>query len=72
MTRKPKFGSKPDLCEECDFSGGVRGKYATRYAEACSIVVLALDVVDVFPDGDVVTEALRGLAKSGRRSRHVS
>ena len=30
MKRAPKGKRAPDLLEECDFSKGVRGKYAKR------------------------------------------
>jgi hypothetical protein len=46
-----------------DFSGGVRGKYAARYAEGANVVVLAPDVADVFPDSIAVNEALRTLLR---------
>jgi hypothetical protein len=42
-----------------DFSGGVRGKYAARYAEGTNVIVLAPDVAEVFPDSVAVNEALR-------------
>ena len=32
-----------------DFSGGVRGKYAKRYAEGTNIVLLEPDVAEAFP-----------------------
>ncbi|HXM50505.1 MAG TPA: hypothetical protein VN956_21875 [Pyrinomonadaceae bacterium] len=34
----------PEMLEEYDFNGGVRGKYAARFAEGANIVVLDLDV----------------------------
>lgn len=41
----------PDgMRDHYDFSGGVRGKYAARYAEAANVVVLAPDVPEMFPD----------------------
>ena len=46
-----------------DFSGGVRGKYAARYAEGPNVVVLAPDVAEVFPDSIAVNEALRTLVR---------
>jgi hypothetical protein len=53
-----------------DFSGGVRGKYAARYAEGPNVVVLAPDVAEVFPDSVAVNEALRTLVRiSGQRVR---
>lgn len=46
-----------------DFSAGVRGKYAERYAEGTNVVVLDPDVARVFPDADSVNRALRALAE---------
>ncbi len=49
------------MLDEYDFSRGVRGKYAKRYAAGTNVVVLAPDVAAVFPDADSVNEALRAL-----------
>ena len=57
----------PDMLEEYDFSGGVRGKYAERYAEGTNVVVIDPDVVEYFPDHDAVNSALRGLAEIIKR-----
>jgi len=54
---------------EYDFSGAVRGKTAARYAEGTNVVVVGPDVLDVFPDGVAVNEALRALAPVIRRRR---
>jgi len=51
----------PDMLEEYDFSKGVRGKYARRYAEGTNVVVIEPDVAKFFPDHDTVNEALRSL-----------
>ena len=51
----------PDLLEEYDFSEGVRGKYAKRYAEGANVVVIDPDVTEFFPDHDSVNDALRHL-----------
>jgi len=51
----------PDMLEEYDFSGGVRGKYAERYAQGANLVVIDPDVAEYFPDHDSVNESLRGL-----------
>ena len=48
--------------EEYDFSGGVRGVTAARYRQGSNVVVVDPDLLDVFPDGDSVNEALRALA----------
>jgi hypothetical protein len=55
------------MLDEYDFSKGVRGKYAKRYAEGTNIVVLSPDVAAVFPDSESVNEALRVLVKVARQ-----
>lgn len=57
-----KSKNDPDMLEEYDFSGGVRGKYAKRYAEGANVVVIEPDVAEYFPDHDAVNNALRSLA----------
>ena len=44
-----------------DFTGGVRGKYAERYAEGTNVVVLDPDVAQVFRDAESVNETLRAV-----------
>lgn len=56
-----------DMLPEYDFTGGVRGKYAARYAKGTNVVVLAPDIAKIFPDSESVNEALRVLAKLARR-----
>jgi len=56
---------------EYDFSGAARGKTAARYAEGTNVVVVGRDVLDVFPDGIAVNEALRALAPVIRRRRKL-
>jgi hypothetical protein len=46
-----------------DFTGGVRGKYARRYAEGTNVVVLDPDVTRLFRNGKVVNETLRAVAR---------
>ena len=53
----------PDMLDEYDFSGGVRGKYAARYQEGTNIVRLDDDVAAMFPSSEEVNEALRTLGK---------
>jgi len=50
-----------EMLPEYDFSGGVRGKYASRFAEGTIMVVLDPDVAEVFPDANSVNKALRAL-----------
>jgi len=59
----------PDMLEEYDFSGGIRGKYAERYAEGTNVVVIDPDVAEFFPDQETVNQALRGLAEIIKRHR---
>lgn len=56
-----KTRNDSDMLEEYDFSGGVRGKYAKRYAEGSNVVVIEPDVAEYFPDHDSVNQALRGI-----------
>jgi hypothetical protein len=58
----------PDLLDEYDFSGGIRGKYADRYAAGSNIVVLAPDVAPMFPDSDAVNDALRALIRIAQQA----
>ncbi|HEX9418409.1 MAG TPA: hypothetical protein VGA81_05100, partial [Methylomirabilota bacterium] len=57
------------LRPEYDFSQAVRGVTAARYAEGANVVVIDPEVLDVFPDGSSVNEALRALAPVIRRRR---
>jgi hypothetical protein len=62
--KEKEFG---DVKDEYDFSDGVRGKYAKRFAEGTNIVVLEPDVAEMFPDSSSVNEALRALVRIARR-----
>ena len=64
-----KMNNDPDMLEEYDFTGGVRGKYAKRYEEGTNVVVIDPDLIEYFPDHDSVNEALRGLTAIIRRQR---
>ena len=57
-----------EMLPEYDFSKGVRGKYAQRYAEGTNIVVLSPDLVRFFPDSESVNRALRALVEVAQRS----
>lgn len=54
---------RDDMRDHYDFRGGVRGKYAQRYAEGTNVVVLDPDVADMFPDRESVNEALRAVGQ---------
>ena len=69
------MSNDPDLLEEYDFSKGVRGKYAKRYAQGTNVVVIEPDVAQYFPDHETVNEALRSLlpivkAQAKRIAKH--
>ena len=57
-----KMQNDPDMLEQYDFAGGVRGKYAQTYAEGANVVVVDPDVAQFCPDHDSVNDALRHLA----------
>lgn len=54
-----------EMRPEYDFSGGVRGKYADRFAASrpIRVVVLAPDVAEEFTNARAVNAALRRLLK---------
>lgn len=59
---------EPETPEEYDYSGGVRGKYAARFARGGQVVVLDPDVAQVFSDSESINRALRALAEDHSRS----
>ena len=62
MSQQPNEKNDPEMLDEYDFSGGVRGKYAGRFAQGANVVVLDPDVAELFPDSESVNTALRTLA----------
>lgn len=68
MRKAARAKGDPDMLAEYDFSQGVRGKYAKRYAQGTNVVVLLPDVAEFFPDSEAVNVALRGLVDIARRS----
>ena len=52
-----------EMRDHYDFTGGVRGKYARRYAEGSNVVVLDPDVARLFPNREAVNETLRAVAQ---------
>jgi len=61
-----------DMLREYDFSKGVRGKYARRYALGSNVVVLEPDVAKVFPNAEAVNSSLRSLAEIIRRRKSLA
>jgi hypothetical protein len=74
MSQEQDEARDPDMLDEYDFSGGVRGKYVDRFPKGANVVVLDPDVAQIFTDSDSVNEALRALAsiiqkQSGKAQR---
>ena len=67
MKKEDKPPEDVEMLDEYDFSQGVRGKYAQRYAEGSNVVVLSPDVADAFPDSASVNRALRALIAIARQ-----
>jgi len=74
-----KTNKDPDMLDEYDFSKGIRGRYAKRYAAGTNIVAIDPDVAEYFPDHDTVNQSLRSLIsiikkqqKTGtRNTKHI-
>ena len=60
MSERP---DKDAMREEYDFSEGIRGKYAKRFAEGSNVVVLDPDVAAAFKSPESVNSALRDYLK---------
>ena len=58
--------------ENYDFTSGVRGKYARRYARGTNVVLLEPDVAKAFPSAASVNESLRALAGIIRRRKEAA
>jgi len=61
MSQEVNSERDPDMLDEYDFSNGVRGKYADRFAHGSNVIVLDPDVAQVFKDSESVNQALRAL-----------
>ena len=62
---------EPETLAEYDFSGGVRGKYARKYATGTNVVVLEPDVAKLFPNAEAVNSSLRALVRIVKRREKV-
>jgi hypothetical protein len=60
-----------EMLEEYDFSHGIQGKYAEKYAEGTNVVVIEPDVAEIFPDHESVNQALRSLAEIIKRQKKL-
>ena len=70
--QKRRTGDRDTMRAEYDFSRAVRGVTAARYAQGANVVVIDPDILDVFPTGESVNEALRALAPVLRRNRRAT
>ena len=72
VSRHERDSDRDTMRSEYDFSKGVRGVTAARYAQGTNIVVIDPQVLDVFPDSDAVNETLRALAPVLRQQRQAA
>lgn len=70
--RRSQAADRDTLRAEYDFSRAVRGATVARYAEGTNVAVIDPEVLDVFPDGLSVNEALKTLAPVLRRRRRLA
>ena len=65
----PPDADPDELLPEYDLRGGVRGKYAARYAEGTNLIPLDPDVAAAFPDHREANAVLRAVASLIRAHR---
>jgi hypothetical protein len=71
IDRRRKQADRDTMRPEYDFSHAARGATAARYAQGANVVVIDPAVLDVFPNGTSVNEALRALAPVIRQKRRT-
>jgi hypothetical protein len=69
QTRRKQSEAKDTMRPEYDFSKGVRGKHAAKYAEGTNVVVLEPDVAREFRTTEQVNETLRAVSKMLQQHR---
>jgi hypothetical protein len=72
QTRRKQSEAKDTMRPEYDFSKGVRGKHAAKYAEGTNVVVLEPDVAREFRTTEQVNETLRAVSKMLQQHRKRS
>lgn len=70
----PKIYSPDGMRREYDFSKGVRGKHAAKYASGTNVVLLDADIARTFPNSEAVNDTLRKVLQlrdgiNGRRKK---
>jgi hypothetical protein len=70
MNKAPTQPDDVEMREEYDFSMGVRGKYAQRYAAGSNVGIPDPGLVELFPNSEAVNEALRLLVRLARQTAH--
>jgi hypothetical protein len=68
-TKKTRTVEPSDIRPEYDFSAGVRGKYAGRFARGSNVVVLEPDVAAKFKTSRAVNQVLRKHVAPTRRRK---
>ena len=71
MKKATDKAAEPEMRSEYDFSHGVRGRYARRYAQGTNVVVLEADGAKIFPNAEAANDSLRALAGIIRRRRKM-
>jgi hypothetical protein len=71
IDRRRKQADRDTMRPEYDFSNATRGVTAARYAQGANVVVIDPSVLDVFPNGTSVNEALLALAPVIRQKRRT-
>ena len=69
QTKRKQSEAKDTMRPEYDFSKGVRGKHAAKYAEGTNVVVLEPDVAREFRTTEQVNETLRAVSKMLQQHR---
>jgi hypothetical protein len=69
QSRRRRSEDKDTMRPEYDFSRGVRGKHAAKYAEGTNVVVLEPDVAREFRTTEQVNETLRAVSKLFQQGR---
>ena len=72
QTKRKQSEAKDTMRPEYDFSKGVRGKHAAKYAEGTNVVVLEPDVAREFRTTEQVNETLRAVSKMLQHHRKRS